>query len=823
MKFPYDSFNVEDLHTVDEGVIEHLFPLLRNESKPWDFLIGHFLGVDHVGHRVGPDHPVMRTKLEQMNQVLQGVVDLLDDDTLLVLMGDHGMDRKGDHGGDTDLEVTAAVWFYSKGRALLHPSAQIPPTLLPHSTFPGATVSHRSIQQIDLVPTFALLLGLPIPYNNLGSIIPELFWNDLEGRRFNRALEINTAQVEKYLHTYRESPHGSELDNAWSSLEKLRAAAMEGPPGAYWTSLNDYMRNALRVCRELWAQFNVTLIGMGLTLLTLGTLATWLLWTKLTGEKDQWEIWETGVLRVNLYAFGAGIGLGAVAIPYRSHVKGLEVVHVLLFSTSLTSVLACIGTCRPKLVDFHFKSTPILLVLHAAAFGSNSFTVWEDSIITFLLLSSLVPSVLAGFTAPTPRLRYRILGFSALFATCVRLIATSTVCREEQQPNCHVTFFASASVTAPPSLVLSLAVPTALGLPFAMRRFLKISRSDKGLAALFLPWIIPTVLLQGCLAWLLEWIETSAVIDSSWSPQLRIARTTLGWGALTETLFVACSLWWMVPLCIRVSHSQPTDPQEKQEVTVLGFANAFGAPYLMFWCIPFGIYYSLNQLTAQIVLGLTTIAILAYLEVVDSVRDVRSLDAVFSSATPSAALNLDRLPNASASVTFAEVTPLALLALHTFYATGHQSTISSIQWKTAFVLTPTLTYPLAPLSVILNTFSGQFIVALAVPLLAVWNLAPLPYPTSMHQARREAVRAALGMILYHCTLLLGSASSAAWLRRHLMVWKIFAPRFMNAAATLLAVDVALLLSVGIGVRRVTDRVGMLFAGMADPSTMKKAS
>src|SRR5882757_8063805 len=83
MTFPYDSFNVEDLHTVDEGVVRHLFPLLQEVTKSWDFLIGHCLGVDHVGHRVGPDHPTMRTKLEQMNDVLTHVVEMLDDETLL--------------------------------------------------------------------------------------------------------------------------------------------------------------------------------------------------------------------------------------------------------------------------------------------------------------------------------------------------------------------------------------------------------------------------------------------------------------------------------------------------------------------------------------------------------------------------------------------------------------------------------------------------------------------------------------------------------------------------------------------------------------------
>ena len=73
--FPYDSFNVEDLHTVDEGVIRHLFPLLEEDIKSWDIIIGHGLGVDHVGHRVGPDTPTMAAKLEQMNDVLTRVIE----------------------------------------------------------------------------------------------------------------------------------------------------------------------------------------------------------------------------------------------------------------------------------------------------------------------------------------------------------------------------------------------------------------------------------------------------------------------------------------------------------------------------------------------------------------------------------------------------------------------------------------------------------------------------------------------------------------------------------------------------------------------------
>ena len=143
------------------GVIDNLFPLLTNSSQAhtWVVLIGHFLGVDHVGRRVGPDHPTMLAKQQQMNDVLKRVVNALDQDTLLVVLGAHGMNRKGDHSGDGDLEVSAGLWIYSKGSALS--TRDVPTSHLPHKTFPSKPSPHHSIQQIYLVATLSLLLVLP--------------------------------------------------------------------------------------------------------------------------------------------------------------------------------------------------------------------------------------------------------------------------------------------------------------------------------------------------------------------------------------------------------------------------------------------------------------------------------------------------------------------------------------------------------------------------------------------------------------------------------------------------------------------------------------
>ncbi|KAL5149256.1 Protein NRT1/ PTR FAMILY 4.5 [Glycine soja] len=118
--YPYPSFNVKDLHTVDNGCIEHLLPSLYEED--WDVLIAHFLGVDHAGHIFGVDSTPMIEKLEQYNTILERVIEVLEnqsgpgsshENTMLVVMGDHGQTLNGDHGGGSAEEVETAIFAMS--------------------------------------------------------------------------------------------------------------------------------------------------------------------------------------------------------------------------------------------------------------------------------------------------------------------------------------------------------------------------------------------------------------------------------------------------------------------------------------------------------------------------------------------------------------------------------------------------------------------------------------------------------------------------------------------------------------------------------------
>ena len=180
---PYSSFNVEDLDTVDAGVEVHMLDTMDRDD--WSLIVAHSLGVDHVGHRFGPAHARMPPKLEQMDDILQRVLSKLRDDTLFVFLGDHGMDATGDHGGDSELEVGSALWMYANKPfdsrrsktplsnntdvAALLRSQTLTPAFQPFSMLPNQL--HRSLPQIDLVPTLSLLLGVPIPFNSLGCLL----------------------------------------------------------------------------------------------------------------------------------------------------------------------------------------------------------------------------------------------------------------------------------------------------------------------------------------------------------------------------------------------------------------------------------------------------------------------------------------------------------------------------------------------------------------------------------------------------------------------------------------------------------------------------
>ncbi|XP_020255889.1 GPI ethanolamine phosphate transferase 2 isoform X2 [Asparagus officinalis] len=184
------SFFVKDTVEVDFNVSRHLEAELA--ATDWNLLILHYLGLDHVGHIGGRRSMLMTTKLKEMDEVIKMIhirkilhQDNLDNRTLLVLVSDHGMTEGGNHGGSSYEETDSLALFIGGDSTKLD--------YAPHT-------QNKSFQ-VDLAPTLALLLGVPIPTNNIGVLLMEAF-SSLTDKQMLRALQLNSWQLLRLLQAH---------------------------------------------------------------------------------------------------------------------------------------------------------------------------------------------------------------------------------------------------------------------------------------------------------------------------------------------------------------------------------------------------------------------------------------------------------------------------------------------------------------------------------------------------------------------------------------------------------------------------------------------
>ncbi|KAH8879852.1 hypothetical protein GQ53DRAFT_737997 [Thozetella sp. PMI_491] len=808
MSQAYDSFNVWDLHSVDNGVAEHIFPALKRKGD-WDLLIGHCLGVDHAGHRYGPNHAEMGKKLQQMDTFVREVAAALDDGTLLVVMGDHGMDGKGDHGGESDDEIEAAIWMYS--------SRPVFGRTKPEFVAPPKTAKTRPVNQIDFVPTLALLLGIPIPYNNLGHPIEEAFvgvngnaWDVLAA-----AERVTAAGIRRYQASYfaaRGIDQATGLGSpahSWDLAEALTTTPSSHKPDwhAVFSAFALYQDQTLQLCKSLWARFDVPNMIFGVVIMALGLVVLLVYVSRneeeelaaldnldldlaeksleLQGvEPDASAVLTHGLSRA---LFRAGV-LGAVpsfgAGMLHSFVNGGDDWYRGSGFAALTSSVAVLvalygadKTVRNLLPRSIWGWMAVVLtVSQSAGFASNSFTIWEDSILLFFITTFGFVSTLASLRITSLPDRYMAVYHSILFVLLARLASFSKLCREEQMPYCTSTYYSSAtsSTSAPWQLVIPFLV--VLILPSIIKAYLTATRSYEGLAPTWIGYILRVVLFFSAVYWVMDSAD-----NGNWVPGLPekllkrlsvyMAQVLLGLAFVVGSTAFA----WAPP---NVSIMRLGTKTGRAQIHVFGYGNAHGARYL---------YLPLNILAACFLLskpmGGGTLALLLW--------QILSLVEI---------LDLNDL----AAETIGPIM-LGVLGNYYFFKTGHQATPSSIQWDSAFIPLFAVRYPWTPLVVIFNSFAGQIIAAVALPLVALWKVDP------KRKGLLESVTRALGVfVAYYAVESLATMAWAGWLRRHLMLYRIFNPRFIVAAAVLLVVDCVGILVALTGVRSNTVAISEVF-------------
>ncbi|PYH93020.1 hypothetical protein BO71DRAFT_400094 [Aspergillus ellipticus CBS 707.79] len=558
----------------------------------------------------------------------------------------------------------------------------------------------KDTPQVDLVSTLAVLLGVPIPFNNLGRPIEGVFGGD-----WRRLVEVNllaAAQMGRFVEVYEDDTKGErvwgDVDVDWEDEVALREL---------YARLREYQGEVLEGYRRVWTRFQLVKMVEGVLVLVLGVVA-------LLGDGGCVELGMTRLAGV------IGIVAGAVHVA----VEGWycwSVVDGLVLGAALGSLVSCIwqtgwGVCRVLGLIWEWQAVVFTLLL-SIGFASNSYTVWEDRVILFFL-STFGLCSLSGMQ-DTKSLRQG--SQSMLFMMLNRIVSLSRACREEQLPFCRTSFYRLES-----NAVWRLSIPflTAAAVLYTTNIALQSIGIRK---RLWFATCIPVVLVFNTLFWTLETAN-----EQDWLADIVTEETS----KTIRTLMA----------------------QSVLVIALVGLGIAFKTPR-----------------PESRTLILTTAVLLASILVSSSTGGL-SLAILYHQL-----ISLRRLvPDNTIKPTIA-----ALLGTLHFFSTGHNATFSSIQWKAAYIAFHDRQPLISPLLVILNTFAAPIISACAVPLLSPESSSTAKNPTARLLATHSTVYA------------VWAVSTALWaclLRRHLMLFAIFCPRFLLAGGLMLIVDILALLS-----------------------------
>lgn len=200
-----------------EGILGSDRALLAAALDIWpqqrpDFMVLHLSAADNFGHGYGGAsyeyRTIARDHLDRALSELLAVVDLAD--TAIFVTSDHGHLDRGGHGGAEEIVLDSPLIMAGAG---IKPDAQ------------GMGYAGRE-QQVDIAPTLAVLLGLPLPTHNQGRPLTEFLQLD---ERDKAAADLAWLQQQSdFYQLYAERSGASEPLITGVSRDRLRDDLQQG-------------------------------------------------------------------------------------------------------------------------------------------------------------------------------------------------------------------------------------------------------------------------------------------------------------------------------------------------------------------------------------------------------------------------------------------------------------------------------------------------------------------------------------------------------------------------------------------------------------------
>ncbi|KAL7315373.1 mannose-ethanolamine phosphotransferase gpi13 [Mucor circinelloides] len=756
--FDSDSFKMLDLDSVDDAILSRLWGVLDKED--WQVTIAHFLGVDHCGHTYGPSDPNMKRKLNQMNGIVERLVsDYVDEDTLLVVMGDHGMSVEGDHGGESVEELISTLFMHS-GRPLTFTDeyyqalySRIHKARALRLGYDIVSISQRLkydataypvVAQIHLVPSLAYLLDIPIPFGNLGAILPDILMPqhvDTHSKMRNvlhmaQEFRTNALQVKLYLDKYAQQTH--QLDFSPEKLqlitrhlyaaEEIMAHVMKEPDFSssiqkdhtiYLEQLEEaileydaFLISTIKYCKAIWAQFDTGCMFVGIVLLGFSTCAS--LW--LMHREPRASYRRVSIVGVSVFAMC--LAVSCLRYPFSEVLVAggwfEKMEHMDWIGTCLAVAVCCVAlTLRPQgAASFDWYVILVAQIAQACTLGSNSFVIWEDRATRYVLATLtmvwMVRNLQAAFTKTD---RALALLYPTLLLAVLRLTSAIGQCREEQFPHCS--YFHSGM------------------LEFNLENY-----TGYGTIAF-------VVVLYGMV------IFTTTTLN-------QVSGLTIGACYIIPSIMVLFRIFYEIGAkSLKVEQGQNEMPLMVHRVLDVYMPRIVYALTFIGNNMTLADWYfnSRPRRAMSWALFFLWTPLLAIVQ--------RPLGAALILVSP---WIVKLLTTGKSNSLLVRLTMLHFLGHHLFFATGYQATFTSLPWKAAFVGFDDMNYYGGMILVTLATVSGYII---------TWFGWLVMLSENPHQ--RQTLHL---LILLQSIPTFLSAIFIFVLRRHLMTWKIFAPRFL---------------------------------------------